>query len=262
MSIQTFNVTFLGTGTSQGIPLIACECHVCKSNDKRDKRLRSSVLLEINGRNYTIDAGPDFRYQMLRAQVKDLDGILFTHEHKDHVAGLDDVRPFNYLNKKDIAIYCNEDVEVALNRDFYYAFALIKYPGVPQLNLTRISKDTPFTIAEGVEVTPIEVLHHRLPVLGFRIENFTYITDCKTISDEELEKVKGTEILVINALREEEHISHLNLEQALAFIEKVQPKLAYLTHISHYLGTHEEILAKLPPNVLPAFDELTLRIKS
>lgn len=258
MSLSSFNVTFLGTGTSQGIPLIGCECHVCQSKDKKDKRLRSSVLLEINGRNYTIDAGPDFRYQMLRENVKDLDGILFTHEHKDHLAGLDDVRPFNYLNDKDIDIYCDVRVEKALKRDFYYAFAEEKYPGVPRLNMNIIDKNEPFYLQENVKVIPIEVMHHKLPVMGFRIENFTYITDCKTISNEELRKLKGTEVLVINALRETPHLSHLNLEEALELIEKINPKKTYLTHISHHLGTYEEILQKLPKNVFPAYDGLKL----
>lgn len=258
MSLSSFNVTFLGTGTSQGIPLIGCECHVCQSKDKKDKRLRSSVLLEINGRNYTIDAGPDFRYQMLRENVKDLDGILFTHEHKDHLAGLDDVRPFNYLNDKDIDIYCDVRVEKALKRDFYYAFAEEKYPGVPRLNMKIIDKNEPFYLQENVKVIPIEVMHHKLPVLGFRIENFTYITDCKAISSEELSKLKGTETLVLNALRETPHLSHLNLEEALELIEKINPKTTYLTHISHHLGTHEEILQKLPKNVFPAYDGLKL----
>jgi phosphoribosyl 1,2-cyclic phosphate phosphodiesterase len=261
MALNSFNVTFLGTGTSQGIPLIGCECSVCSSKDKCDKRLRSSILIEINGKNYSVDAGPDFRYQMLRENVKQLEGILFTHEHKDHVAGLDDVRPFNYLNNRDMDIYCDDLVERALKRDFFYAFSEVKYPGVPRLNLIHIDKDTPFFLQDEVKVTPIEVLHYNLPVLGFRIENFTYITDCKTISEEELEKIKGTEIFVINALREEEHISHLNLQEALEFIERIQPKQAYLTHISHHLGKNEDLVKKLPSNVLPAYDGLKLAIK-
>lgn len=257
MPINSFKVTFLGTGTSQGVPMIGCTCVVCQSSDTKDKRLRSSLLITINGKNYTIDTGPDFRYQMLRENVTDLDGILFTHEHKDHTAGLDDIRPFNYLRKKNMDIYCDELVEKALKRDFYYAFEN-SYPGVPQINLHTINKNQSFYLQEDIEVIPIEVMHYKLPVLGFRIANFTYITDCKTISEQELEKVKGTEVLVINALREEEHVSHLNLTQALELIEKIQPKQAYLTHISHHLGTYEAILNKVPENVKPAHDGLTL----
>lgn len=260
MPIQSFQVTFLGTGTSQGVPMIGCDCIVCLSEDTKDKRLRSSILLTINGGNYAVDTGPDFRYQMLRADVKDLEGVLFTHEHKDHTAGLDDIRPFNYLRKKEVVVYCDKLVEKALKRDYYYAFDN-SYPGVPQIKLDIISKEQPFYLQEDVKVLPIEVLHYKLPVLGFRIENFTYITDCKTISGIELEKVKGTEILVINALREEEHISHLNLEEALELIAKIQPKQAYLTHISHHLGTYEAILKKLPKNILPAYDMLSLTVK-
>lgn len=261
MALNSFNVTFLGTGTSQGIPLIGCDCPVCTSDDKRDNRLRSSILIEINGKNYTVDAGPDFRYQMLRENVKQLDGILFTHEHKDHVAGLDDVRPFNYLNNKDMDIYCDNLVERALKRDYYYAFSEVKYPGVPRLNMIHIEKATPFFLQDDVKVIPIEVIHYNLPVLGFRIENFTYITDCKTIDPIELEKIKGTDILVINALREEQHISHLNLKEALELIAYIQPKQAYLTHISHHLGKYEDILKKLPANVFPSYDGLKLAIQ-
>jgi phosphoribosyl 1,2-cyclic phosphate phosphodiesterase len=260
MTLESFTVTFLGTGTSQGIPMIGCDCHVCQSADKKDKRLRSSVLLTLNGKNYTIDAGPDFRYQMLREGVKDLDGILFTHEHKDHIAGLDDIRPFNYLRQKDMDIYCDERVEKALKRDYYYAFEA-SYPGVPKINLHHVDKDKTFVLQENIEVIPIEVMHYKLPVKGYRIANFTYITDCKTISSEELKKLEGTEVLVINALREEQHISHLNLQEALELIEIVKPKVAYLTHISHHLGTHEEILAKIPAHVFPAYDGLVIDLK-
>lgn len=261
MSLHSFKVTLLGTGTSQGIPMIACECKVCSSPDKRDNRLRCSVLLELNEKNYVIDAGPDFRYQMLREKVKDLEGVIFTHEHKDHIAGLDDVRPFNYLNNKDIDIYCSSLVEIALRREYHYAFSGDDYPGIPKLNLIPIDKDHSFTLKEGVRILPVELMHYKLPVLGFRIENFTYITDCKTISETEFEKLKGTEVLIINALREKEHISHLNLEEALKLIDKLRPKVAYLTHISHLFGTHEEIEKKLPENVFVAYDGLKITLK-
>lgn len=258
MEIESLSVTLLGTGTSQGIPMIACECEVCQSEDARDNRLRCSVLLTINGLNYVIDAGPDFRTQLLREKVKSLEGVIFTHEHKDHIAGLDDVRPFNYLHNKDIDIYCNELVEIALKREFHYAFSGDNYPGIPKFNLIPISKEKTFQLKEGFSIQPIEVLHYKLPVLGFRIKDFTYITDCKTIAKEELEKIKGTKVLVLNCLREEEHISHLNLEEALALIAEVKPEKTYLTHISHLFGKHEEIEMKLPDNVFVAYDGLKL----
>ncbi|NVK66196.1 MAG: MBL fold metallo-hydrolase [Flavobacteriales bacterium] len=252
-------ITMLGTGTSQGVPVIACDCSVCSSNDPKDKRLRCSVLLSMDGENYCIDSGPDFRQQMLRENVKTLSGILFTHEHKDHVAGLDDVRAFNFREEKDMNIYCSQPVEVALRREFHYAFAENKYPGVPSLNIVPIDLK-PFVLPNGVEVTPIQVMHYKMPVLGFRIGDFTYITDAKTVAEEEKAKIYGTEILVVNALRITEHISHFNLEEALAFIAEINPKKAYLTHISHLFGTHEEISEMLPPNVFAAYDGLTFEI--
>lgn len=260
MSISSFTVTFLGTGTSQGVPMIACDCEVCQSTDPKDKRLRSSVLLTINGKNYVIDTGPDFRYQMLREHIKDIDGILFTHEHKDHIAGLDDIRPFNYLQHKDINLYCYDLVEKAIRRDYYYAFGEHKYPGVPSLNILPIDKDHSFQLNDEIDVHPIEVMHYKLPVLGFRIGDFTYITDCKTIEPKELEKIKGTKILVINTLHERPHISHLTLQEALDIIHIIQPENAYLTHISHSFAKHEAILKKLPRNVYPAYDGLKLTI--
>ena len=254
-------ITMLGTGTSQGVPVIACDCKVCSSTDQKDKRLRCSVMISIDGQNYCIDSGPDFRQQMLRERVKTLSGILFTHEHKDHVAGLDDVRAFNFREKKDMNVYCSETVEVALRREFHYAFAENKYPGVPSLKIVPINKN-PFVLPNGVEVIPIEVMHYKMPVLGFRIGNFTYITDAKTVSEEERKKIRGTEVLVVNALRLEEHISHFNLEEALKFIADINPSRAYLTHISHLFGTHEEIQAMLPENVFAAYDGLTFELES
>lgn len=249
-------ITLLGTGTSQGIPVIACDCRVCTSTDSRDNRLRCSVLISENGKNYCIDSGPDFRQQMLRAGVKTLSGILFTHEHKDHIAGLDDVRAFNFREKRDMNIYCTSRVETALRREFFYAFEENKYPGVPNLAIIPIDTN-PFLLENELKVIPIQVMHHKMPVLGFRIGDFTYITDAKTVSEDQKKKIVGSKVLIVNALRTQEHISHFNLEEALAFIAEVKPEKAYLTHISHLFETHEEIQAMLPENVFPAYDGLT-----
>lgn len=257
--MEDLEITFLGTGTSQGVPVIACDCHVCKSEDPRDNRLRSSILFHIKGENYVVDTGPDFRQQMLRENVQSLRALLFTHEHKDHVAGMDDVRAFNYKEQRDMEIFCSERVEEALIREFYYVFESVKYPGVPAVNINRIYNES-FDLPCGTEVLPIEVKHFKMPVFGFRIGDFTYITDAKTISEKELEKVKGSKVLVVNALRKTEHVSHFNLEEALAFIREVQPETAYLTHISHLFDTHEAIQAELPENVFVAFDGLKIRV--
>ncbi|WGQ11757.1 MBL fold metallo-hydrolase [Pedobacter gandavensis] len=249
-------VTFLGTGTSQGIPVITCNCEVCQSADHKNKRLRVSVLLEMGDKTIVIDSGPDFRYQMLRANVKDLDAILYTHEHKDHVAGLDDIRPFNYLLKKNIDIYATTRVQDALKREFSYIFADTHYPGLPQIALHTITNQ-PFEIG-NTTVIPLNIMHYKLPILGFRIHDFTYITDAKTISEETIEKVKGTKILVINALQHEEHISHFTLKEAVAFAQKIGAEMTYLTHISHNLGLHEEVECELPENIKLAYDGLSL----
>ncbi|MBC8987898.1 MBL fold metallo-hydrolase [Pedobacter sp. N36a] len=249
-------VTFLGTGTSQGIPVITCNCAVCQSADHKNKRLRVSVLLEMGDKTIVIDSGPDFRYQMLRANVKDLDAILYTHEHKDHVAGLDDIRPFNYLLKKNIDIYATTRVQDALKREFSYIFADTHYPGLPQIELHTIT-DQPFEIG-NTTVIPLNIMHYKLPILGFRIHDFTYITDAKTISEETIAKVKGTKILVINALQHEEHISHFTLKEAVAFAQKIGAEMTYLTHISHNLGLHEEVERELPENIKLAYDGLSL----
>lgn len=249
-------VTFLGTGTSQGIPVITCNCVVCQSADHRNKRLRVSVLLEMGDKTIVIDSGPDFRYQMLRANVKDLDAILYTHEHKDHVAGLDDIRPFNYLLKKNIDIYATERVQQALQREFSYIFAEVHYPGLPQIDIHTIS-DEVFMIGK-TEITPLNIMHYKLPILGFRIHDFTYITDAKTISEETIEKIKGTKILVVNALQHEEHISHFTLQEAVDFAQKIGAEVTYLTHISHNLGLHEEVEKELPENIKLAYDGLSI----
>lgn len=250
-----FSATILGSGTSQGIPVIACDCHVCTSQKVEDNRLRCSVLLEIEGKNYVIDAGPDFRQQMLKFQVKNLEAVLFTHEHKDHMAGLDDVRAFNFKESRDMDIYCTKAVEEALRREYHYAFEEDKYPGIPQLNIITI-ENKPFKLSATIPIVPIEVMHYFMPVLGFRIGDFAYITDAKTVSSKEIEKLKGVKVLIVNALRKEPHISHFNLEEALRFIQEVKPEKAYLTHISHLFGTHQEIESELPENVFAAYDGL------
>lgn len=251
-------ITFLGTGTSQGVPVIACTCPVCLSSDERDKRLRTSIHIEYEGSSFVIDSGPDFRQQMLRAKIKDLTALIFTHEHKDHVAGMDDIRAFNYVLQKKIDIYATLRVQEALVREFPYVFHDFKYPGVPEINLHTIDEH-PFTI-EGLQFIPIEVLHYKLPVTAFRIHDFTYITDANFISDKEKEKIKGSEVLVINALRREKHVSHFTLEEALDIISELKPRKAYLTHISHQLGKHSDVQKELPENVFLAYDGLKIEV--
>ncbi|MDX1348841.1 MAG: MBL fold metallo-hydrolase [Putridiphycobacter sp.] len=250
------NITFLGTGTSQGVPVIACNCSVCRSSNVKDKRLRTSILVSYNNMNLVIDTGPDFRQQMLRENVQHLEAILFTHEHKDHIAGMDDIRAFNFKSKKDMPVFATTQVQVGLKREFHYVFSDFQYPGVPKVVLNTIDSHA-FELF-GKKIQPIEVMHYKLPVLGFRIENFTYITDANYISPTELEKIKGTEILVLNALRQEPHISHFTLKEALELIKEIKPKKAYLTHISHLLGSHEEVSKTLPKNVELAYDGLSI----
>ncbi|SDM11337.1 phosphoribosyl 1,2-cyclic phosphate phosphodiesterase [Daejeonella rubra] len=252
-------VTFLGTGTSQGVPVIACDCVVCVSADKHDKRLRVSVLIEVEGKTIVIDSGPDFRYQMLRAGVKNLDAILYTHEHKDHVAGLDDVRAFNYKQQSEVDIYAHKRVQEALKKEFHYVFSGNNYPGIPRLKLNTIEDGQPFQAA-GIDIIPISVMHFQLPVFGFRIGGFTYITDAKTITAEEKSKIKGSGILVINALQKEKHISHFTLEEALELAAEIGANKTYLTHISHRLGTHAEVSEQLPEGVFLAYDGLELEV--
>lgn len=252
-------VTILGTGTSQGVPVIACDCEVCTSDNPKDHRLRCSVLVSIGDENFVIDTGPDFRQQILREKVTTLSGVLFTHEHKDHVAGMDDVRAFNFREKRDMQVFCSERVLEALKREFSYVFGENTYPGIPKINVNLIDQSV-FELPNGTSVQPIEVMHYMLPVLGFRIGDFTYLTDAKTISETEKQKLAGTKLLIVNALRREEHIAHFNLEEALAFIQEVKPDKAYLTHISHLFGKHEDIEKELPENVFVAYDGLTLEI--
>ncbi len=251
-------ITLLGTGTSQGVPVIACKCNVCLSKEKKDKRLRSSVLIEIDDTNIVIDSGPDFRYQMLRENVEKLDAILFTHEHKDHTAGLDDVRSYNYIQKKPMEVYAEQRVLNSLKQEFAYVFENNTYPGVPKVNLNEIT--TKLFSINNIPILPIRVVHHKLPVIAYRIKDFTYITDANFIDKTELEKIKGTKVLVINALRREKHISHFNLKEALEIIEKVKPEKAYLTHISHYLGLYKDVEKELPKNVLLAYDGLKINV--
>jgi len=251
-------VTFLGTGTSQGVPVIACGCEVCTSIDPHDNRLRSSIMIESDDKTVVIDSGPDFRYQMLREKVKKLDAIVFTHEHKDHIAGMDDIRAFNYFQNAPVDIYAVPRVQEALKREFAYVFAEFKYPGIPQVNLHTIGLE-PFDIG-SIHFIPIEVMHYKLPVLGFRINDFTYITDAKTVSPTEVEKIKGTKILVINALQTQSHISHFTLDEAVLFAQEVGAAKTYLTHISHRLGRHEDVSAQLPEGIELAYDGLKIVI--
>ncbi len=251
-------ITFLGTGTSQGVPVIGCDCPVCSSEDPRDKRLRTSVMMQVNQKTIVVDTGPDFRYQMLRAKVKSLDAILLTHEHKDHIAGLDDVRAFNYRQQRAMDVYARLRVQEALKREFYYAFSEKKYPGVPLINLHDIG-ESPFSIA-GADIIPIEVMHHRLPVLGFRVGEFTYITDAKTIAPREMEKIKGTKVLVINALQRGHHISHFTLDEAISFAQEIKAERTFFTHISHNMGRHIDVNKELPEGIELAYDGLTLEL--
>ena len=252
-------VTFLGTGTSQGVPVIACGCEICTSPDTHDKRLRTSILIEAEDKTIVIDSGPDFRYQMLRAGVKRLDAIVFTHEHKDHIAGMDDIRAFNYWQMGPVDIYADARVQKALVREFPYVFDGTGYPGIPQVVVHPIDHTHPFTIG-SIKLTPVEVLHYKLPVLGFRINDFTYITDAKTVSETEKQKIKGTKTLVINALQKQTHISHFTLDEAIAFANDIGAETTYLTHISHRLGRHADISKELPDNVKLAYDGLVLTI--
>ncbi len=252
-------VTFLGTGTSGGIPVLTCGCEICNSLDYRDKRLRVSVWIEVENKSFVIDTGPDFRQQALRERIPNIDGILYTHEHKDHTAGLDDIRPYNYLHGiRHLDLYGHQRVLDQLKREFAYAFEEQKYPGVPLLNLQEINNQ-PFTIKD-VLFTPIEVLHHRLPVLGFRVKDFTYITDVNFISEQELEKVYGTKVLVLGALQRQKHISHFTLDEAIEVAKKVNAEMTYLTHISHKMGLHSDVEKELPPNIRLAYDGLKLRL--
>jgi len=251
-------ITFLGTGTSMGVPVICCKCPVCTSDDFRDKRLRTSVLIEINGCNIVVDTGPDFRQQMLRENITNVDAVLITHSHKDHIAGLDDVRAYNYFMNKPMDVYAGLSTQHAIKNEFTYVFSKNKYPGVPEINLIKFS-NKPFKIHD-IEIIPVRTLHFKMVVYGFRIGNFTYITDANYISTNELKKIQGSEIIVINALRKKKHVSHFNLDEAINILNKLKPKTAYLTHISHQMGKYDDIQKELPPNINLAYDGLQIII--
>lgn len=251
-------ITFLGTGTSQGVPVIGCICEVCTSLDFRNKRLRSSIQLEIEGQSFVVDTGPDFRQQMLRERVKRIDAILFTHAHRDHTAGLDDVRAYNFMQKMDMPVYARQQVLEQLKIEYSYAFDKNSYPGIPRLLLHEIDQD-PFLI-NGVSILPLPVMHLKLPVLGFRFKHFSYITDANYISDETIQKLKGTKVLVLNALQREPHISHFNLSEALETVERIAPELTYFTHISHKLGLHGDVSKELPDNIMLAYDGMQITL--
>jgi phosphoribosyl 1,2-cyclic phosphate phosphodiesterase len=252
-------VTFLGTGTSQGVPMVGCSCAVCTSSDPRDKRLRVSVLIEVKGLRILIDAGPDLRQQLLRTGVRDLNAVLLTHEHMDHMSGMDDLRAISFAHEppKPVPVYADVPTQKAVRRVFSYAFEATKYPGVPEFDLHTIGRE-PFMV-EGVEIVPIEVMHLHMPVLGFRIGGFTYITDAKTIADAEKAKIRGSEVFVVNALRPKAHYAHFNLAEALALAQEIQPRQAYFTHISHWMGKHADV--ELPPGVALAYDGLVVELQ-
>ncbi|MFK7908207.1 MAG: MBL fold metallo-hydrolase [Chitinophagales bacterium] len=253
-------ITFLGTGTSMGVPVIGCDCEVCLSSNSKDKRLRTSIAIEVDGQNLVVDTGPDFRQQMLNAGIVELAAVLFTHDHKDHTAGLDDVRAYNHRNKTDMHIYLTDATETSLKMAFPYAFpSENKYPGAPDIVPHRIDAETPFEV-NGLRIVPIEVIHGKMPVLGFRFGDFTYITDAKYIVPKELDKIRGSKVVVFNTLKKEEHWSHLTLEEALALVAELKPERAYFTHLSHRMGLHEVIQSELPENVFLAYDGLEILV--
>jgi len=253
-------ITFLGTGTSQGVPVIGCTCAVCRSLDYRDKRLRVSVHLQVQGKSIIIDSGPDFRQQVLRERIDHLDALLFTHEHKDHTAGLDDIRAYNFRQRQDMPVYAEPRVLKQLQQEFSYIFAEKKYPGVPQVQLMPLESESKAFSVQGVEVQPIRAMHYRLPVLGFRVGGFTYVTDANYLSPESMEQMRGSEVIVLNALRHEPHISHFSFSEAVSILEDLAPQRAYLTHISHMLGRHREVEAMLPDFIRLAYDGLRVTL--
>ncbi len=238
--------------------MIGCDCEVCTSANKKDKRLRSSILVQSANTTLVVDTGPDFRYQMLREKIRHLDAVVFTHPHKDHLAGLDDIRAFNFLNKRPMEVYADSLTEEALRRDFYYAFTDTKYPGIPELDMHTINLD-PFIVGD-IPITPILVWHLKMPVMGFRFGKFTYITDANHIDADSKEKIKGSEIVVLNALRKQKHISHFNLDEAIAMVQELKIPTAYFTHISHQLGLHDVIESELPEGIHLAYDKLVLEL--
>ena len=258
MKSSAIKVQFLGTGTSTGIPMIGCACPVCSSDNPKDKRLRTSIMVQSQHTNLVIDTTPDFRYQMLRSQTRQLDAVIFTHPHKDHMAGLDDVRAFNFFSGSAMNVYANALTEEAIRRDFYYAFSDKKYPGTPEIQLHTIGED-PFFIKD-IKVEPIQVMHHRMPVLGFRMGDFTYITDANRIDADELAKVRGSKLMVVNALRREPHLSHFTLSEAVTLVQDLGVPEAYFTHISHQLGKYTDVSRELPAGIHLAYDGLQLHV--
>lgn len=253
---EKIKVTVLGTGTSSGIPLLTCNCKVCHSTDFRDKRLRCSIFIEYKGKNILVDIGPDFRQQMLRENILKIDCVLITHAHNDHVAGLDEIRAYNFSAEADMDVYANEIAESELRNHFDYIFNVNKYPGIAQVNIVPVRKEK--FVAQGIEVIPVEVLHHKLPVVAYRIGDFAYITDIKTISEEEFEKLIGVKVLILSVLRHEEHFSHFHYEQALTFIERLKPEKTYFTHLSHNFGKHKDLEKILPENIHLAYDGMKI----
>lgn len=251
-------VTFLGTGTSQGVPVIACDCEVCRSLDYRDKRTRTSIHIEIEGKSFVFDTGPDFRAQMLRERVNHLDAVIYTHEHKDHTAGLDDVRSYNFKQEMDMPVYGRKPVLEQIKREFAYIFAANKYPGIPKVKLHEIENKL-FQV-EGIEILPINVMHYKLPVFGYRIEDFTYITDVNHIPDEEKDKIRGSKVLVLSALQKNSHLSHFNLEQAIAMVKELDIPQAYFIHMGHRMGLHKDIEEELPEGMELAYDGLQIEL--
>ncbi len=256
---MAFTIEFLGTGTSGGVPMVACKCAVCKSTDKRDNRLRSSVLIQSPSTTVVIDTTPDFRYQMLRSNIDKLDGVVFTHSHKDHIAGLDDVKAFNFIHQSVMPLFANKETAYAIQRDFYYAFAEKKYPGVPALEL-HVKEQEFFTIGD-LDFLPVQVKHLNMDVTGYRIGDFTYITDANFISEEEKQKIRGSKVLVLNALRKEKHLSHFTLQEAIDLAVDLQIPVTYFTHISHQLGLHEDVSKELPSGMHLAYDGLVITVE-
>jgi phosphoribosyl 1,2-cyclic phosphate phosphodiesterase len=257
VSHLNLSITFLGTGTSGGVPMIGCTCYVCSSQSEKDKRLRSSIMVQSETTTLVVDTTPDFRTQMLRENIRKLDAVIFTHPHKDHIAGLDDIKAFNFFQKKPMDIYANALTQEALKREFAYVFADKRYPGIPDITMHSITNET-FMVGD-IPVTPILVYHLQMPVLGFRFGSFIYITDANWIDDNEKEKIKGSDTIVLNALRKKEHISHFSLQEAVDLADEMKIPNAYFTHISHQLGTHEEINNELPSNRQLAWDGLKLQ---
>ncbi|MCK9290689.1 MAG: MBL fold metallo-hydrolase [Bacteroidales bacterium] len=249
-------ITVLGSGTSQGVPVVACPCAVCHSTDEKDKRLRSSIMIEENDTAVVIDAGPDFRQQMLRQQVKQLDAILITHTHKDHIAGLDDVRSFNYLSQKPMTVYATKKDQQAIMREFFYAFTEQPYPGVPRIQFQDLT-ETPFKIG-SLEIIPLKVMHMRLEVFGFRLKDFAYITDVNHIPDKTMKLLEGVKVIILDALRKEKHLSHFTLDEAIEVARQLKVEQAYFTHISHLMGFHQQVQNELPDNMSLAWDGLII----